>query len=625
MGLKQKSWGKTPFVLLTALSVMTTIGAGATPNAMATSNGATNGDPNGTANGVPRFVSDGTQNRASHGVNNGTKPSQSESQGSTPHVVYIIMDNVHYSDIAQMPHVMQFLQQGTTFKNDHTILSSHTQDGMLSDMTGQYPSQTGVPNQDFYEGNGRFASFAYWTNKDPDGQPHVTTTPNWTEFNRHGLSVGAIGTPDMELEKPSEVSPQMMTAADQNPKDYLGVALHKADGTTVFGAPNLPYIYNASAWANPGFVLGAFPGWGEADPNWALQSTYEMQTNGVPVTFTYLHDVHEVNGQQMGPGKYGSVIQMYDQAFATFFTKLNAAGLNSRNTLFVITTDEGDQYMPSGELSANLTGLLGNNSLHNTPASNLDVVGDSGALVYLHDTTTLPQTLSSLMAIPGWNYIADTAALQAVHMAPIQAPDRTPSFVLFSKPDVWYNYSGTTDWQNNPKYVWNHGTISPAILDIWMGMVGPGVKAKNTSTQWIDHADTLPTLYKLLGYSLTDTAFDGVPAISALSAVNDLHGQNSAHLAAAENLFKQLNAPVGEFGMDMLNISTEAAVNATNSVGTTLDQQILLLTKQRDAIAKSLQQDIEATLAGHPVSEATWSRDMNGANSLLQTAGTVLQ
>jgi hypothetical protein len=534
---------------------------------------------------------------------------------SIHHVVYIIMDNVHYSDIAQMPHLMQFLQQGTLFKNDHTILDSHTQDGMLSDMTGKYPDQTGVPDQHFYEGNGHYGSFAFWTNKDADGHPHVTTTPNWVAFNQHGLNVGAIGTPDMELENTSSVTAQIMNPVDPNAKDYLGVAVHQQNGQATFGAPNLPYIYNAKAWDEPTSTLGGFPGWGEANPNWSLQATYEMQTHGVPVTFTYLHDVHEVNGKEVGPGQYANVIQMYDKAFENFFTKLNAAGINRDNTLFVLTTDEGDQYMPQGETSTGLTAWLTQNSLYQTKSSNVNVVSDSGALVYLNDNSTLPQTLSSLLAIPGWNYVADPTELQTLHMNTTAAPDRTPTFVLFAKPDVWYNYNGTTAVTQNPKYVWNHGTISPAILDIWMGMVGPGVRTHNISNQWLDHTDTLPTMFQLLGFNLSNQGFAGVPATSAMTMTP--RGIHQDVLQQAEETYMQLNAPVGKFGMATLKMSTEASVNAANDVGVQLNQQIVNLTTQRDAVAKRLQDDIFAIISGHEFPAAQLQQDMSEAQQLL--------
>ncbi|MBE3556354.1 MAG: sulfatase-like hydrolase/transferase [Firmicutes bacterium] len=543
---------------------------------------------------------------------------------SIQHVVYIITDNVHYSDIQQMPSVMHFLSQGTVLVNDHTVLDSHTQDGMLSDMTGKYPDQTGVIDQGFYEGS-QYVSFAYWENKDPDGQPHVTTTPNWIAFNQHGWNVGAVGAPDMELESAREVTPAMMNPADSKPADYLGIAVHQANGQTIFGSPNLPYLFHAPSWSHPDQTLGGFPGWGDdTDLNWSLQATYEMQTHGVPVTFTYLHEAHEVNGKEALPGQYDATLRAYDTAFSRFFENMGKAGLTASNTLFVLTTDEGDHLMPQGELTTNLTGWLTNNSLYAADPSNLTVYGDSGALVYLKDNRTLPQVLAALPAVPGWDFVANPTELKALHMAVTAALDRTPSFVLFAKPDVYYGYSGSTEWHHNPAYVWNHGTISPDILRIWAGIVGPGVPAHQTSAQWVDHADILPTIYSLLGYDLTGAHFDGIP-IASVHQPTHLQGEKLAKVLDAESAFKQLNAPVGSFGMATLKVASEAAVNATNSEGTRLDTLIQSWTQTRDALAAQLQQDILNLYQGRAVSPAKLAQDTDKAQSLLSTVTSFVQ
>src|SRR6266700_923322 len=68
------------------------------------------------------------------------------------HVIYLQFDNTHFnrdnpnpnvaSDLEQMPHLLNFLEQnGTLFTNDHTILISHTAGGILSSLTGLYPDR----------------------------------------------------------------------------------------------------------------------------------------------------------------------------------------------------------------------------------------------------------------------------------------------------------------------------------------------------------------------------------------------------------------------------------------------------------------------------------------------------
>ena len=140
------------------------------------------------------------------------------------HVIYLQFDNVHYrrdaagvpSDLEQMPHLLNFLQNnGTLLTNDHTILISHTAGGILSSLTGHYPDRNGqtVTNAyGFFKPDGTIgfsSSFKYWTDQvdatfDPlpnmmtDGQK--TTPAPWVPFTRAGCDVGGVGTANIELE-----------------------------------------------------------------------------------------------------------------------------------------------------------------------------------------------------------------------------------------------------------------------------------------------------------------------------------------------------------------------------------------------------------------------------------------
>src|SRR3954471_20259555 len=98
--------------------------------------------------------------------------------GAIKHVIYLQFDNTHFrrdnpnvaSDLEQMPHLLNFLKgNGTVLTNDHTVLISHTADGILSSLTGMYPDRMGMPvgnSYGFYgnDGSTRFSSsFKYWT------------------------------------------------------------------------------------------------------------------------------------------------------------------------------------------------------------------------------------------------------------------------------------------------------------------------------------------------------------------------------------------------------------------------------------------------------------------------------
>src|SRR3954467_11114348 len=115
---------------------------------------------------------------------------------NTKHVVYLIFDNVHFlrdnpnvpSDLEQMPHLLTFCRgNGTLLSNDHTVLISHTGNGILTSLTGMYSDRHGqaVANSYRYfrnDGSGltnSSSSFKYWTDLTDD----VNTTPTDANYN----------------------------------------------------------------------------------------------------------------------------------------------------------------------------------------------------------------------------------------------------------------------------------------------------------------------------------------------------------------------------------------------------------------------------------------------------------
>src|SRR5215475_13940854 len=128
-----------------------------------------------------------------------------------------------------------------------------------------------------------------------------------------------------------------------------------------------------------------------------------MQEAGIPVTFGYISDAHDKHptGPAYGPGEAGyvSALKSYDDAFASFFQRLSADGINKSNTLFVVTADENDHFVggaPSpancdgvtipctysaiGEVNGNLRGLLATQQGVTTP---FQVHSDSAPNFYL--------------------------------------------------------------------------------------------------------------------------------------------------------------------------------------------------------------------------------------------------
>src|SRR6516162_2754518 len=172
-----------------------------------------------------------------------------------------------------------------------------------------------------------------------------------------------------------------------------------------------------------------FPGFSHINASQTLAYIADMQEAGVPVTGGYIADVHgnqhipgvnACNGapSALGPGSpcYVAQAQYYNQAFGTFFQRLAADGINSSNTLFVLSSDEGDHVAganagraiqptpancdgatvsgdtvtpdvpctyPSGsfgELAGNMTGLLATERSDTTPFS---AVQDSAPGLYV--------------------------------------------------------------------------------------------------------------------------------------------------------------------------------------------------------------------------------------------------
>src|SRR5499427_4648244 len=99
-------------------------------------------------------------------------------KGDIQHVIFLIFDNVHFlrdnpnvpSDLEQMPNLLHFIRSnGTLLTNNHTVLISHTANGILTNLTGMYSDRHGqsVANSyRYFKADGTTASsssFKYWT------------------------------------------------------------------------------------------------------------------------------------------------------------------------------------------------------------------------------------------------------------------------------------------------------------------------------------------------------------------------------------------------------------------------------------------------------------------------------
>ena len=412
--------------------------------------------------------------------------------GPVKHVIYLVFDNTHFtrdnpsvpSDLEQMPHLLNFLtSNGTLMTNDHTILISHTAGGILSSLTGLYPDRQGqtVSNSYFYfdpAGTPQFStSFKYWTDLVDDSTGTRDSLPNmvfdgqkntpapWVPFTRAGCDFGGVSTANIELENigtgpfgdmseafgtgspewndavASNLAPSGTPARAKAFTDYVGIALHCAQGggictsnatnTTNSRPDRLPdepngylgyqALYGAK-YVDPAITGGnacvndtsgqpvtdpfgrcGFPGFDWALAKNTLGYVAQMQEAGVPVTYAYISDAHDNHTSSFpapfnpnfprasGPGEadYKAQLKAYDDAFATFFDRLASDGITKDNTLFVVTADEGDHYAGGAGIAqpdGSLAYAHSNCTWTTTPACPTNQIGE----VNLNIKTKLP-------------------------------------------------------------------------------------------------------------------------------------------------------------------------------------------------------------------------------------------
>jgi hypothetical protein len=635
------------------------------------------------------------------------------------------------SDLEQMPALLNFMEQnGILLTDQQTPLISHTANDILTSLTGVYPNNLGeaVANSYGYfnpSGTVSFASsFTYWTDKvgGTDSSYNLLTATGqnapapWVPFTRAGCNVGAVGTANLELENVgSDIStvfgpssPQVAQVASegyyQAVADFEGIAVHCASGASVCSSanggvsdvlPNEPggysgynglfgnqYVVKAINNGQPmtdlygnvisdGFGHIGFPGFDGMSAAVSLSYVAAMQEHGVPVTYAYISDAHDdhATGNAFGPGEAGYVTQLaaYNQAFATFFARLQHDGITSKNTLFVITADENDHFVgglptPSncdgvtisctysqiGEVDADLaatstTGLLASEEGITTPFS---AHFDSAPAIYIKGnpsstatvTRSFERGMSGLTAVNPISgatdqitqYMADPVELNILHMVTAD-PARTPTFIDFANPD-YYLYTGSSYCSSPTDYVcldsgyaWNHGDVQPEITTTWLGMVGPGVvNARVDTTTVTDHSDIRPTMMALLGLQ-DDYSYDGHVIAEALDnnglrAVlhdpNQLNAFNS--LAQA---YDEINAPTGRFVLTTLSISTHALASNTPGDATYayLEGQLASLATQRNAIASQENAILQSAGLGN-----NQHIDYNRADSLMAQGQSLL-
>src|SRR3954464_1795385 len=402
----------------------------------------------------------------------------------------------------------------------------------------------------------------------------------------------------------------------------------------------------------------------------------DMQEAGIPVTYGYISDLHEKKsdtrigctttansataGRPVGPGDscYVTNAQHYDHAFQTFFQRLQADGITPANTLFVISSEENDQFAGAnvgraiqptpagcdgvttpcnypagtiGELQANVKGLLSGSPSASTQFD----IEPQGASIYVHgnpaaddpavrqlerDTAAMTNphdTYSGVNNEKIVDYQAGALEQRVLHMQ-TRDPLRFPTYTLFPKPDYFFSTSGSpvSIFSN---FAYDHGYYSPNIDVTWVGLAGKGVKVngldgpepdqgnqpsdpESTHTvpqasqvgTWVEETDIRPTMLYLLGLK-DDYKSDGHVITQAVQHVSRALAA-TAQLAAG---YDQIESSVGQFGTDTLIADTKALASGSSSDARayqTEQQTLLKLANDRDRVVTKIKKVLnEAT------------------------------
>ena len=551
------------------------------------------------------------------------------------------------------------------------------------------------------------------------------TPAPWVAYTRAGCDFGAVSLADMELENnTSDIinvfginSPEYAEAKsnyDASVADFEGIAIHCAQNSTVCAAnaahakadllPDEPGGYTGfqalygSKYTVPAITGGqqtslndlegapivytdvykgqttvtpGFPGFDGMFPKVTLSYVAQMLEAGIPVVYGYLSDAHDdhdpANFHAYGPGEAGFVNQLkdYDRGWALFFARLKADHIDSSNTLFVITVEEGDQFVGGtakplhcdgvttactypaiGEIDADQRRLV---YTQHQNATQYDSHFDMAPAIYIEGqpaaesqvvrqleidlgATVAPNPLLAGKTAPLFERFADQNEMKLLHMVTAD-PMRTPSFTPFAQEDYYvtsYNPTATPPVcaadnsdcvYEAPTYAWNHGGFQDKIATTWLGMAGPGVKHIGMDkTTWTDHVDIRPTMLSL-AHVTDDYQHDG-RVITEQLETSVLPINIETNVAAFERLaatYKQLTAPFGQVGVDSLvyatpNVTTSDATAHANYLNT-----IQAFTAQRDTLAATIRTYIEnAEFQGGAFDATTAAGYTQQAHALIQ-------
>jgi arylsulfatase A-like enzyme len=318
-------------------------------------------------------------------------------------------------------------------------------------------------------------------------------------------------------------------------------------------------------------------------------------------------------------------LKAYDQGFADFFKNLGENGINPGNTLFVVTTDEGDHFVGAAPSPADCDGVttpctysqLGEidteypHFLDSTLPSGYGFHSDSAPVTWVTGNPAADdsavrlaeQTLAASTATNPYTgdtddlfvAFADSPELTALHQASLGDPARIPTFIPFGDDNYFFESDACPTEPPyvciGPDFAWNHGDIQQQIANVWVGFAGPGVQRQGENDWlWVDHTDVRPTMLTLLGLK-DDYVHDGRLLAEVLpnSALPPAIRPAASPFAALAEVYKQINAPFGSFGnTTLLGLATPGIAGTDDAVYVDNENTISILTARRDALAAQI-------------------------------------
>jgi len=551
---------------------------------------------------------------------------------------------------------------------------------------------------------------------------HNTPSP-WAAYTKAGCDFGAVSLADMELENTTSDVINVFGAGSAESKetgaaaiaDFEGIAIHCAPGSAVCARGNakpdvlpdepggydstrflalfghkyaIPAIANGNSEVASGVLrdlegapiqyvasngtttANGFPGFDGMFPKVTLAYVAQMLEAGVPVVYGYISDAHDghVNtvNTAFGPGEKGYHDQLtdYNTGWTNFFARLKADGIDETNTLFVITTEEGDHfvggapnegnncdgvttfctYTAKGEVDVFVNRLITTQTGNTT---GFDVHFDMSPNTYIYgnpaynDATTrrmehdmmsikIPDPVLANRIVPMVAAIADRPEQKLLHMTALGDPLREPTFTPFAYQDFYVESSSSSSTVGcnpvslcvfeAPQFAWNHGGIVNEINRTWVGMVGPGILTRGVdSTTWTDHVDYRPTILLLAG--IKDSYVHDGRVVAENLDPSVLPAPIASNLNAYETLvaaYKQLTAPYGTVATSSLTLSTKSVALTDDTAYGSYVSWLNSYLAQRDALTSTIKNYIDAAAFSGGPFDPTYAASLTSrANAMI--------